>query len=170
MVLECPRAVCNFTQLWLVLVHKFQNSGDQRHLGNLIKHSRASQDDVDRSVPSGVRISEHFLAPTCKDWDEPPGVWKMPAQQIFLHTEKVKELSFWELLKIVVNHYLDHLKQEILSQRYNCYCSSLKDHPLFDACEKCASETRSSLGKKKTEKGNFSNKLNKALVWYTNIN
>lgn len=67
-------------------------------------------------------------------------------------TEKVKELSFWELLKIVVNHYLDHLKQEILSQRYNCYCSSLKDHPLFDACEKCASETRSSLGGKKQKK------------------
>lgn len=61
--------------------------------------------------------------------------------------KKIQGAVILVLPKIAVNHYLDHLRPEILPQRYNCYCSSLKDHPVFDAREKCASKTRSSLKK-----------------------
>lgn len=67
-VLECPRFIGNFTQ--------FTGQPSPTNLrpqeatdiqGNLMKHSHVSRDNVDRSIPSGVRISEYSLVPTCRE-------------------------------------------------------------------------------------------------------
>lgn len=78
-----------------------------------------------------------------------PGSGDAGAANFSAHRKKnIKELSFCELPKIAVNHYPDSSKQEILPQQYNSSRSSLKDHPLFDAREKCARKTRPSLENK----------------------